>query len=239
MRFLFGIFIGAALTMLIATATDAPTYPILGKAAQLWEQLIDGTSNRLFQPPTQLSANSPADLRVDKEPSAADKEPSAAYKEPSAAYKGPSADKEPSAAYKEPSSAYLDPATPLVNEDPAITVPQVLPETPASPGIVADTVPAESESAPESTMMPLLPDENVAVIAGDDASASLDNVAHVWVPFRSEKSANGFASSLSRHFAYPFSVHRDGPGAYQVTFNYADTEQRESMLLNIAELTGQ
>jgi hypothetical protein len=126
-----------------------------------------------------------------------------------------------------------------VNEDPAITVPQVLPETPASPGIVADTVPAESESAPESTMMPLLPDENVAVIAGDDASASLDNVAHVWVPFRSEKSANGFATSLSRHFAYPFSVHRDGPGAYQVTFNYADTEQRESMLLNIAELTGQ
>jgi hypothetical protein len=233
MRFLFGIFIGAALTMLIATATDAPTYPILGKAAQLWEQLIDGTSNRLFQPPTQLSANSPADLRVDKEPSAADKEPSAAYKEPSAA------DKEPSAAYKEPSSAYLDPATPLVNEDPAITVPQVLPETPASRGIVADTVPTESESAPESTMMPLLPDENVAVTAGDDASASLDNVAHVWVPFRSEKSANGFASSLSRHFAYPFSVHRDGPGAYQVTFNYADTEQRESMLLNIAELTGQ
>lgn len=210
MRFLFGIFIGGALTMLIATATDAPTYPILGKAAQLWEQLIDGTSNRLFQPPTQLSATSPTALRVGEEPSAT---------------------------YIEPSAAYLDPASPLVNEDPAITFPQVLPETPASPGIVAETVPAES--APESTMMPLLPDENVAVIAGDDASASLDNVAHVWVPFRSEKSANGFATSLSRHFAYPFSVHRDGPGAYQVTFNYADTEQRESMLLNIAELTGQ
>lgn len=88
-------------------------------------------------------------------------------------------------------------------------------------------------------MTPLAPAENLALIEDDDAVSSLENVARVWVPFRSERSANGFADTLSRHFAHPFSVHRDGPGAYQVTFNYIDSEQRESMLLGIAELTGQ
>ena len=57
MRFLFGLFSGAVLTLLVATAMDAPTHPILNgakdAAAGAWTQLISSTSDSLFEQPEQ------------------------------------------------------------------------------------------------------------------------------------------------------------------------------------------
>ena len=52
MRFLFGLFTGAVLTLLVATAMDAPTHPVVNGARDLaidaWDHLIDRTSDSLF-----------------------------------------------------------------------------------------------------------------------------------------------------------------------------------------------
>jgi hypothetical protein len=54
MRFLIGIFTGAVVTLLVATAMDAPTHPILNNAKDLtangWDRLIHATSSSLFEP---------------------------------------------------------------------------------------------------------------------------------------------------------------------------------------------
>jgi hypothetical protein len=90
-------------------------------------------------------------------------------------------------------------------------------------------------------------DENMqqATVSATDATDTTDatdathfSTASVWIPFHSERSAAGFANRLSAYFAYPFAVQRQGPGAYQVVFSYEDPDQREAMLLEIAELTG-
>jgi hypothetical protein len=53
MRFLIGLFTGAVLTLLIATAMDAPTHPILtgakDLATEVWDGLISSTSDSLFE----------------------------------------------------------------------------------------------------------------------------------------------------------------------------------------------
>jgi hypothetical protein len=53
MRFLIGIFTGTVVTLLVATAMDAPTHPILNNARDLaaagWDRLIRVTSSSLFE----------------------------------------------------------------------------------------------------------------------------------------------------------------------------------------------
>ena len=70
MRFLIGIFTGAVVTLLVATAMDAPTHPILNNAKDLaasgWDELISATSSTLFeqtgeQPPPTTGPEIPAD----------------------------------------------------------------------------------------------------------------------------------------------------------------------------------
>jgi hypothetical protein len=69
-------------------------------------------------------------------------------------------------------------------------------------------------------------------------AADGDDLAGVWSPFHSERSAKGFARRLSDQFQYPFSVERIGPGAYQVVFSYTDPAERDALLAEIAEVTG-
>jgi hypothetical protein len=61
MRFLFGLFSGTVLTLLVATAMDAPTHPVLNGARDLateaWDQLIARTSDSLFVAPDAPAAN--------------------------------------------------------------------------------------------------------------------------------------------------------------------------------------
>lgn len=63
MRFLIGIFTGAVVTLLVATAMDAPTHPILNNARDLaatgWDRLIHTTSSTLFDPAVEASADDP------------------------------------------------------------------------------------------------------------------------------------------------------------------------------------
>lgn len=61
----------------------------------------------------------------------------------------------------------------------------------------------------------------------------------VWEPFHSHMSAEGFAARLSRELEHEFRVERQAAGAYQVVFNTADPREREALLAQISEITGQ
>jgi hypothetical protein len=92
---------------------------------------------------------------------------------------------------------------------------------------------AEVADTSEAQTVPLIDADIADAINGSGYTAS------VWVPFHSERSASGFANRLSKHFDYPFAVARQGPGEYQVTFSYEYPEEREAMLTEIAQITGQ
>ncbi len=59
-----------------------------------------------------------------------------------------------------------------------------------------------------------------------------------WMPFRSEKSASGFADKLSRQLARDFHVVRLGPGKYQVGFTFVSFDDRDEVLRTIENITG-
>jgi hypothetical protein len=61
----------------------------------------------------------------------------------------------------------------------------------------------------------------------------------VWVPFRSQMSAQGFARRLTGKLDHPFSVDREGPGRYQVIFSYANEFERLAVLDQVQSVTGQ
>lgn len=60
----------------------------------------------------------------------------------------------------------------------------------------------------------------------------------VWVPFRSEVSARGFAGMLTDQLARQFHVLRAGPGQYLVVFGYENETERAEVLGEIRALTG-
>jgi len=60
MRFLFGIFTGAALTLLIATTTNAPTSPVVAQINAGWQALIHTTGDLLFRHSTTQQTDIPA-----------------------------------------------------------------------------------------------------------------------------------------------------------------------------------
>ena len=60
----------------------------------------------------------------------------------------------------------------------------------------------------------------------------------VWVSFHSQMSAEGFARQLSDQFHHPFAVARQGPGDYQVVFDYGSIDERDALLDEIAAVTG-
>lgn len=61
----------------------------------------------------------------------------------------------------------------------------------------------------------------------------------VWVPFRSERSAMGFADHMSDSLDHPFSVQREGAGRYHVAFQYTSSDEREVLLTGVRQLTGE
>lgn len=66
-----------------------------------------------------------------------------------------------------------------------------------------------------------------------------DGTEVVWVPFRSQMSAEGFAARLTKETQHPFRVTRQGPGRYQVNFAYANEAQRHQLAQQIRAATGQ
>ena len=78
--------------------------------------------------------------------------------------------------------------------------------------------------------------------AGPQPTARLTDpppIAPVWVPFRSQMSAEGFAERLSRELEHPFQVQRQGPGTYQVFFESADSTERALLQAQVREFTGE
>ena len=60
----------------------------------------------------------------------------------------------------------------------------------------------------------------------------------VWSPFRSEWAANGFARRLALATDVPVEVVNEGPGNYQVVFNYRDDGERQALVERIETITG-
>lgn len=253
MRFLFGILVGGGLTLLVATAVDAPTNPIVERAAAGWHQLIELTSRALF--PARSAAETAAERPVSVEPAHSD----------TSAAAGSIASASPSRPLPAEQDDQAEPAVQADADDPA-AAPMPDGELTAAAGADVDSlvaaadrvleglgrrevterpasmVPADPETgtvADVGERMPVIEDVTAPGMPGFRRQAAAgDDLAGVWSPFHSERSAEGFARHLSDQFQYPFSVERIGPGAYQVVFSYTDAAERDALLAEIAEVTG-
>ncbi len=85
---------------------------------------------------------------------------------------------------------------------------------------------------------PLLHAAGFEPTADPPARAAFEAIQQVWVPFRSQTSAEGFARRLSSETEHPFGIDRRGPGRYQVFFAYADEDERRRLLEQVRPLIG-
>lgn len=214
MRFLFGIITGAAMTLLIATTADAPTSPVVNKLNGIWQELIKASGDHLFRHQTSTDITAlESDTTGQPDHSLPIAPPREAKPTNNLASTAEPDSQRPAKTEQTDASDSFE----RIEPQSGTPAPTPLTPPPIEPQLVQSTSQnTEAENTPAD-----------------------DQLAAVWVPFHSERSASGFARSLSRHFEYPFSVRRTGPGAYQVIFPYADTTQRENLLLEITELTGQ
>ncbi len=238
MRFLIGILTGAAMTLFIATAVDAPTNPVLASATErfhgVWDSLIEATSDTLFRNP---------ETETNQTPSIENARTAELDRIPPALYEPEQYDPE----QHQPDSAI---ELPIVESGEfaewAESVGTIVPESVGTtvPGSVGTSVPGSVATldVPAAT--------NADAVVKPEAEPEFDNgrwfleteastLATVWVPFHSQMSAEGFADRLSRELEYPFRVQRQGPGNYQVVFDAESGSEREALLARIAEVTGQ
>lgn len=121
---------------------------------------------------------------------------------------------EPPIAAAEPMVETIEPAEKAVVEPaPALAPPDPIDELPASG---------------------FWKDQTTAAVTLEDGDTS-----PVWTPFHSEMSAEGFAARLSQALDRDFRVERQGAGAYQVVFDANDPAERDLILAQIWEITGQ
>jgi hypothetical protein len=102
--------------------------------------------------------------------------------------------------------------------------------------------PRDLDTLLEAEGLPLQPepqDPEPAVAVQTPAMDFDPSTQTVWVPFRSQLSATGFASRLTGKLDHPFEVSREGPGRYQVIFSYANELERLAVLDQVQSVTGQ
>ena len=137
MRFLIGIFTGAVVTLLVATAMDAPTHPLLNNARDLaaagWDRLINATSSSLFEPAQEVPPIDSSESAQRSEPSQVENGDQSA--EPRAGESSEN-DFDEQAAYAALEHAALLPA-------PALPAPEPVAEPPASDFWMAHALAAE------------------------------------------------------------------------------------------------
>ncbi len=144
---------------------------------------------------------------------------------------------------------YLFPAVDGVNPE-AITwetreqpsIPIAAPAA-ADPLLVAEPKPALAAAtadapAPSASAPPIADPELVVAPVTAKPVLQIEATELVWIPFKSQISANGFANRLALSLDHPFDVHRHGPSRYQVGFNYASDEERALLVQQIAQITG-
>jgi len=253
MRFILGIIIGAALTLFAATAVDAPTNPLFDKVVNLWDAIIETTSEVLFENPTlSISPNTPPSTLLGTSPGPA-REPTTPDKLNS-----------PESPFAIAVDAFEVLAEKFPRSEPAAG--EVAISAGSMPQAIADDEPtlgvagASLERAPEVAASTRPAAETVAASAKAEASAQAEASAPVdlanhsantigqtnghresepvWVSFHSQMSAEGFARQFSHQFQHPFTVARQGPGDYQVVFDYASIDERDALLDEIAAVTG-
>lgn len=76
------------------------------------------------------------------------------------------------------------------------------------------------------------------VAEGFSLRASEGSFQPVWIPFRSEVSAVGFAAKLHQQVPFDFQVIKMGAGKYEVGFQYHSEAKRGEILDLIAGITG-
>lgn len=218
MRFLIGILTGTVLTLFIATAVDAPTQTTLNKATDalsaLWQTLIERTSDSLFTPPgAAAEADSPVPDLLAR------------------------ADTPAPAARASLPTGHLGAAEPAV----ALAPPEELPPPPPVRVRIAPDAPLREQPQP-ATEVPLTATNPPPVEENPFSAEPADSDGYatgVWTPFHSQRSAQGFAARLSRVLDHDFRVERQGAGAYQVVFDVTSPDERDALLIEIAEITGQ
>jgi hypothetical protein len=193
MRFLFGLILGAVLTLCVATAFNVPTRVLVDQAITSLDDFLTVAGNTPFKTPKRLAT----DLDVGEifEMTALDVE----------------AD---SVEHPTPSSALAPPTSEPMDLDALLAGP-------------ATTTALEPEA-----LEPAAPATTVTVDHDLPTQA-------VWVPFRSQMSAQGFARRLTGKLDHPFRVDRQGPGRYQVLFSYASELDRLDVLDQVSFLTGE
>lgn len=218
MRFFLGLLTGGALTWAASLAVG-DYLPSPGPAFRWLDAQLeapDGIIDRIRGAPQQSSAD--AKTIVSDEESRGTKR--ALHESESTAIAPPTqpqlTETGPVARDHEDSSATA-PGTP----DPVVRAqprePQPLPEP-------SDPTPGRS---PESI------DEPAVVVA-----PQRDGWESAWVPFLTQRSAQGFAEMLTRQVQHPFDVRREAAHRYRVTFAYADDAERERVLAAVRSITG-
>jgi hypothetical protein len=203
MRFLFGLMLGAGLTLFVATVFNVPTQGLIEKSKTSWDDFLLATGNALFEFPTM----------PDTPPQTTVAELSDALEE--FTMQGLEVDE----------NVHPDKDVPL--PPPLAAAPITPPDEPADLEVLLDDV------AQLELEQPATDPEPTTTTDLHPATQS------VWVPFRSQMSAEGFAKRLTGKLEHPFSVSREGPGRYQVMFSYSSELERLALLDQVQTLTGQ
>lgn len=101
--------------------------------------------------------------------------------------------------------------------------------------LVEDT--PDVDNVPDTLEDPVPEPEQVEVVALQQPELP-PVFQNAWMPFRSERSARGFAEKLSTQLDRQFQVLKRGAGRYEVGFSYASEDERMQGLASVENLTG-
>ena len=212
MRFLFGLIFGAAMTLLVATAMNAPTGKIVGQLVDSWQ--------------TAAAWLEAAAARGDAAQTAQQSFPEQA----GPVQAGPTRADPPA----------VDQLTTLAPSVPApetVAAETNAPET-VAPDTVDDNQPiVDNQTYASAEPLPELPGTEPDLPPVPETSTVGEAV--VWAPFHSEASAQGFATRLTHQLSRPFYVKKQRAATYLVVFEYADAAERTALEQQIAYVTGQ
>lgn len=123
-----------------------------------------------------------------------------------------------------------DPTPPVAAPTPSTAPPPRQSAAEMIPAVLS--VPIASEEASSTVMSTPAPVERQP---NPDATAQ---TAPAWTPFHSRASARGFARHLSEKTGVEFTIFKEGPGRYEVMFEYATDAERRAIESRIASVAG-
>ena len=215
-----GIIIGTGLTLILASSLQPREQAHLEGAravlSELWDTLIERTSDSLFQVSAESQNRDTEELiEALQQEKLADLDA------------------------RNRTMAQGDDAGAAAADQPAEALPapgEVAPPPPVAPATVSSPAklpqPSRFDEPPASATDTAEPEH------GRQLAATAANAAGAWVPFHSRMSAEGFAARLSRELRHDFRVERRGAGSYEVVFDAASDSERRTILAEIEAITG-